>query len=137
LPTRDEFKDTWDVGLSLSFDIWTWGTTKHQSDQAEAALVQAQDAHDQLRDAITLEVNQCYLTLIQSKEKVGVAEKGVEQADENYRITKNKFASGTATNTDLLDAEIALLQAGLNRTVALVDYEIAEAKLIRAVGRGN
>jgi outer membrane protein TolC len=75
------------------------------------------------------------LTLIQSKEKVGVAEKGVEQADENYRITKNKFSSGAATNTDLLDAEVALLQAKVNYTVSLVDHELAWAKMMRSVGR--
>lgn len=135
LPTRDEFKDTWDIGVSLSFDIWTWGTTKYQADQAEAALSQARDSFDHLKDAVALEVNQSYLTLHQTKEKVGVAEKGVEQAEENYRITKNKFDNGTATNTDLLDAEVALLQAKLNLTVSLVDHELAQAKVVRALGR--
>ncbi len=76
LPTKDEFKDTWDFGVNLSFDIWNWNTTKHQTDQAEATLTQFREAHEQLKDAIILEVNQSYLMLLQSKEKVGVAENG-------------------------------------------------------------
>ncbi|MGA9363113.1 MAG: TolC family protein [Bacteroidota bacterium] len=135
LPTRDEFKDTWDFGVNLSFDVWNWNTTKHQTDQAEATLTQSREALEQLKDAIILEVNQSYLMLLQSKEKVSVAENGVEQADENYRITKNKFTSGTATNTDLLDAEVALLQAKVNRTLSLVDYELAQARIMKVVGR--
>jgi outer membrane protein len=135
LPTKDEFKDTWDFGVNLSFDIWNWNTTKHQTDQAEATLTQSREALEQLKDAIVLEVNQTYLMLLQSKEKVSVAEKGVEQADENYRITKNKFTSGTATNTDLLDAEVSLLQAKVNHTSSLVDFELAQARIMKAVGR--
>jgi outer membrane protein TolC len=135
LPTKDEFKDTWDFGVNLSFDIWNWNSTKHQTDQAEATLTQSREIFEQLKDAITLEVNQSYLMLLQSKEKVNVAEKGVEQAEENYRTTKNEFTSGTATNTDLLDAEVSLLQAKVNHTSSLVDYELAQARVMKAAGR--
>ncbi|MFH0989373.1 MAG: TolC family protein [bacterium] len=135
LPTRDEFKDTWDVGVSLSWDIWNWGTTKHQSDQAEAIHKQTRYALEQLKDNVSLEVNQSYLARAQSKEKISVATKGVRQAEENYRMTKDKFTNGTATNTDLLDAEIVLLQSKLNYTISLVDSELAQAKLARALGK--
>lgn len=135
MPTKDEFKDTWDIGVALSWDIWNWGTTKHQSDQATAMESQTRYALEQLKDNVSLEVNQSYLSLQQAREKIGVAAKAVEQAEENYRLTKNKFASGTATNTDLLDAEIALLQAKMNYAVAVVDHELADARLARAVGR--
>lgn len=136
-PTKDEFKDTWDVGVSLSWDIWNWGMTKHQSDQAKAQLSQAKYAEDQLKDMVVLEVNQSYLTLAQSKKKVDIARQSVEQAEENYRITKSKFTNGTATNTELLDAEVALLQSKLNHTTSLVDSEIAYAKLLKALGKEN
>lgn len=135
LPTKDEFRDTWDVGVSLSWDLWNWGTTKHQSDQARAAHAQVRSAFQQMKNDVSLEIHQGYLALAQSKEKISVTSKGVHQAEENYRLTKNKFSSGTATNTELLDAEVALLQTKLNSTVSLVDYELAHAKLAKALGR--
>ncbi len=135
LPTRDEFKDTWDVGVSLSWDIWNWGMTKHHSDQAEAVRAQTQYALRQIKDNVSLEVNQSYLTVAQSEKKVAVATQGVSQAEEHYRMTKDKFLSGTATNTDLLDAEGALLQSRLHYTVGLVDQELAHARLEKALGR--
>jgi outer membrane protein TolC len=133
-PAVDEFKDTWDVGISLSLDIWNWGTTVHQTNQAQAHLAEAQAEMGQLKDAINLEVTQSYLNMNESRERIGVAETGVREAEENYRITNEKFKAGLALNSDLLDAEAALLQAKWSHIQALVDHEVAQARLDKAVG---
>ena len=133
-PTLDLFKETWDLGVSVSLDIWNWGTTVHQTDQAQSQLAQSRDAAGQLQDAITLEITQTYLNLTQARERISVAHMTVEQAEENFRITGQRFKEGLALNTDMLDAEFALLQAKLNHTQALVDYQLAEARLEKAVG---
>lgn len=133
-PTQDLFKDTWDVTLGVSLDIWNWGKTLHQTDQAAAQYEEAKDGLAQLRDAVTLEITQNYLNLNQSKERIVVAEKGVQHAEENYRVTNTRFKEGLAQNSDMLDAEVALLQAKTNYANALVDYELAQARLQRAIG---
>lgn len=133
-PTVDAFKDSWDFGIGMSFDIWNWGTTVHKTDQARAQLAQAQDARSLLKDAITLDVTNNYLNLQRTKERISVAQEAVRQAEENYRITNNKFKQGLSVNTDLLDAEVALLQAKTEYTQALTDFEITEASLERAIG---
>jgi outer membrane protein len=134
LPTEDRFNDTWDIGISASLDIWNWGTTVHQTQQAQAQLTQTQDALSQLRDGITLEVTQNYLNVDQAKERIGVSDQSVKQAEENYRVTNEKFKLGVALNSDLLDAEAALLQAKWNHIQALVDFELAQARLTKSVG---
>jgi outer membrane protein TolC len=134
LPTEDRFSDTWDIGVTASLDLWNWGTTMHQTQQAQAQLAQAQDALGQLRDGITLEVTQNYLTLHQSRERIGVSQQTVKQAEENYRVTNEKFRLGVALNSDLLDAEASLLQAKWNYIQSLVDYELAQARLQKSIG---
>jgi outer membrane protein TolC len=134
VPAQDQFKNTWDVNLSVSLDIWNWGTTVHQTNQAQAQLAQAQDALGQLRDGITLEVTQNYLNLNQAKERIALAETTVSQAEENYRITNEKFKAGLALNSDLLDAEVALLQAKWTYIQALVEDELANARLQKSIG---
>ena len=134
VPTVDEFRDTWDVGVSVSLDIWNWGATVQQTNQAQAQLSEANDALGQLKDAIHLEVTQSYLNVNESGERIGVAEKGVAQAEENYRITNAKFKAGLALNSDLLDAEAGLLQAKWNHIQARVDHELARARLARVTG---
>jgi outer membrane protein len=133
-PSQDVFKDTWDVGLSVSLDIWSWGSTLRQTDQARAQVEQAKDGLGQLQDAVALQVTRDDLNLHRAGERIGVAEQGVKQAEENHRVTLAKFRQGLASNTDLLDAEVALLQAKTSYTQAVTDYELAEASLERSIG---
>lgn len=133
-PVKDEFKGTWDVSISLSYDLWNWNSTGSQTTQAEAQLSQTEHAVSQLKDGITLEVTQSFLALNQAKERADVAKQGVGQAEENYRVTNERYKKGLNVNSDLLDSEVALLTAKLNYTQSLVDYELAAARLTKAVG---
>jgi outer membrane protein TolC len=133
-PTKDEFKPTWDLGVTVNFDAWNWGATKYQAKQAQAQAAQAKDALGMLRDGVSLEVTQNYLSLQKAKEKIAVAKESIEQAEESYRITSEKFKRGVALTTDLLDAEVAVLRAKTDHTDALVEYELAESRLLKAVG---
>ena len=134
LPSKDEFKDTWDFGISLQFDLWNNLTAMHQTNQAKAQYEQTKDALATLRDGITLEVMQSFLNYQQAKERIHLAELSVEQANESYRITAEKFKSGLTTSSELLDAEVALLQSKLQFTQSLVDHELAQARLDKAIG---
>jgi outer membrane protein len=133
-PSVDEFDKTWDITLSVSFDIWNWWQTGYQANQAQAQLAQAQEGLSMTKDGVLLEVTQSYLGVNQFKERKTVAEQGVKQAEENYRVTDDKYKIGMTPNSELLDAEVALLQARLNLTQSLVDYELSMARLSRAIG---
>jgi outer membrane protein len=134
-PAKDVFQSTWDLGVNLSLDIWNWGTTIYQAAQAEAQLAQARDAAGLLKDGIALEVTQNYLALMQAKEKIGVSRDAVQQAEENSRVTGDKYREGLVLTSDVLDADVALLVARTNYTQSLIDYELAEARLLKSVGR--
>jgi outer membrane protein len=133
-PVLDEFKDSWDVSIAVSFDLWNWNQTGHQTTQAQAQLAQAQEGLSMTKDGITLEVTQSYLNIQKAKERKAVSEQGVAQAEENYRTMDGKYKQGLVANSELLDAEVALLQAKLNLTQSLVDYELAIAQLSKAIG---
>jgi outer membrane protein TolC len=133
-PTKDEFKGTWDIGLTVTYDIWNWNTTSLQVQQAEANLEQSNLGIQQIKDGIALEVTQAFLTLSRSKEKITVSEIAVKQAEENLRVTNERFKAGSLINSDLLDAETALLVAKINYISAVVDYRLSLVKLEKAAG---
>ncbi len=133
-PAVDAFKDSWDVGVTLQFDIWNNLTTVYQTTAAQAQYEQTKDAIGILKDGVTLEVTQSFLSFRQAKENIQLSELTVEQADENLRVTQQKFKAGLTTNSEMIDAEVAQLQAKLQLTQALVEYELAQAKLEKAVG---
>lgn len=133
-PQQEKFKGSWDVNITLSYDLWNWNRTGYKSTQAEVQLEQSKDNYNIIKDAITLEVNQNYLNVLQAKEKLSVSEFSVKQAEENYRVTKELFAQGLTINSELLDAEVALLQAKTNYVQTIVDYELAKTSLEKSVG---
>jgi outer membrane protein len=133
-PAVDQFKDTWDVGVNLQFDIWNNLTTVHQTSEAKAQYEQAEDAFGMLKDGITLDVTQTYLTFKQAKKKIELAQLSVDQASENLRVTREKFKAELTTNSELLDAEVTLLQAKVQLVQSRVDHELAEARLEKAIG---
>ena len=133
-PPKDEFKDTWDVGINLQFDIWNNLTTVYQSQEAESQYEQTKDGAAMLKDGVTLEVTQNYLNFKQAKQKIQLAQLGVEQSNENLRVTEEKFKAGLTTNSELLDAEVAQLQAKLQLVQARVDHELAQARLEKSIG---
>lgn len=134
LPTRDEFLSTWDVGVQVQVNLWNWGATLFQTEQAEAGLKQNQSQLEQLKENTMLEVERSVLVMQRAREKITVARIGVDQAEENARVTGEKHRSGLATTSDILDAEVALLQARTAFVGALVEFELAKAQLKRATG---
>ena len=136
-PSEDAFKYTWDVGLNATFDLWNWNATAHQVQQAKAVVEQTKDALGLIKDGISLEVTQSYLAMQQAKEKISVTRQTVEQSEESYRITSEKFKKGVALTTDLLDAEVSVLQAKTAYTNAIVDFELAQARLQKAIGQNE
>jgi outer membrane protein TolC len=135
LPAKDEFKGTWDAGIVMQFDIWNWGTTLSQSEQAKAQLQQNEYTYAQMKDNASLDVRRSLLGVVRAAQRIGVAHDAVEQADENSRTTNEKYKNGLATSTELLDASVAVLQARTNYSGALVEYEIARARLDKALGK--
>jgi outer membrane protein TolC len=80
------------------------------------------------------QVNKNYFDLLSSRKKIEVLRVSVQQAEENYRIVKNKFDNSLATTTDLLDADIAQLQARLSYTLSRADAFVAYHKLLQTSG---
>jgi outer membrane protein len=135
MPAKDEFKDTWDVSVSLSFDIWNWGANSAKIDQAIAQSSETNNGYQLVKDMISLEINQCYLNLEQLNEKLLLTQKTIEQSEENHRLSKDKFSKGLLSNSELLDAEVLLLQSKINHIQAQIEYQIAYARLEKSTGK--
>jgi outer membrane protein TolC len=133
MPAQDKFYGTWDVGITLSYDIWNWMNTKYQTQQAEANYYQTDLAFQQLKDGVTLEVSQNYFAFTKAKEKVKVAEESVQQAEENYRVTNEKFKNGLVSSSELLDAEVALLNAKISYNNSLLELELSKTRLEKSI----
>jgi outer membrane protein len=132
--SRFEDEDGWTFMATARYTFWQWGKKRQLVREKETKLVQAEDARVQVEDSVSLEVKDAYLRLREARDKIGVAEVAIEQAEENFRMNQERFKEQVATSTDVLDAQTLLTQARSNYFNALSDYNIAWARLDRAMG---
>jgi outer membrane protein TolC len=121
------------VGVGISYNLSNlWKETLHK--QSKAREMQLAATNELLNDNIKLDVNREYQNTDYSKKRIAVFEKSAEQANENYRITKNKYDNGLATMTELLDADAAQISANVGVINAKADAALAYRKLLQTTG---
>jgi len=122
------------VGVGVSYSISSLWKNKAKVQQAETKVKQLNAAEAMMDDYIKLDVSKSYLNLLSMRKKIDVSAKAVEQAEENYHIVKNKFDNSLATATDVLDANVAKLQATLSYTLSRAEAFVAYHKLLQTSG---
>jgi outer membrane protein len=134
-PIQEKWQPSWDIGVSVRWALFDGGRVRAETAEA-AANRRATEAR--LRDfdsTVEVEVRQRTADLTSALASIEAAETGVRAAAEARRMIAERFSSGVATNTDVLDAQTTLLQADLDLTRARANAELARARLDRALGR--
>ncbi|GAB6271574.1 MAG: TolC family protein [Smithella sp.] len=131
-----QYKDTesWQVMAVTSWNFWEWGKTKYRVDAGKARESQAMDQTRELNDQIALEIKNAFLVLQEAESQIAVSQKVIEQAEENFRIAEARYKERVARSTEVLDAQTLLTKAKAEYANALADYNIAHARLQRAMG---
>lgn len=122
------------AGVGLKYTPSSLWKTGSKVAQARAREQQLKISKDILTDNVRLQTAQAYQSYLVNQKKIDVYAKAMEQAKENYRIVKNKYDNSLATTTDLLEADVAQLQARLNHAFAKADALVAYKKLQQTTG---
>ena len=135
VPPEYEFRVGWDVSVGLTYDLFDGG----QRDAAAAAAVAEVDIArrraQELGRSIRTQVVEGFERLGTALAGVTVAERAIESARENTRVTTDLYQEGLLPSSERLDAQVAELLSRLELTEALAGVELAQAALVRAVGR--
>jgi outer membrane protein len=134
-PRAAEWNPSWDAGVNVSWSFWDGGRARADIAQAGANHRAAEQRLLEFDTVLDVEVRQRALDVASAAASIAAAADGVTSAAEARRVVTERFSAGVATNTDVLDAQIALLSAELDRTRALAAARLAAARLERAVGR--
>ncbi len=129
-------RESWYLTLVANWNIWEGGRTKSRVDASVSRERQVLDASLNIRDRITLELKNAYLLLMEAEKQIPTAKEASMQAEENLRITKERYREQVARATDVIDAQTILTRAQSDYFNALGDYNISLAGLERAMGTG-
>jgi outer membrane protein len=130
-------RENWDVVAVATVSLFEWGKTRSAVNRQRARFRQAKEALDQVKESVRLEVKTAFLNLETAEKNIAVAQKSVASAEENFRISSERYKVQVATATEVLDAQTRLTQARTTYTNTLVDFNVAKARLLRAMGLGE
>ena len=116
--------------LPLFDGKFTSAKIMEQKARQQAALERLRKVELQIR----YEVETALAEIASAKERVITARETVSQADESFRIMKEKYDLGKGTMTDVLDVQSALVSAQTSYFRALADLAIADARRKLAIG---
>jgi outer membrane protein TolC len=134
-PRADRWDDSWDIGVNVSWSLWDGGRTKAEVAEAAASAEAVRQRLAEFDTVLAVEVRQRLLEIESGRAAIAAAEESVRSAEEARRVVSERFRAGVLTHTEVLDAQLALLQAELDRTRALANVRLSEARLARAVGQ--
>jgi len=122
------------VTLQAKWSIFEWGKTEAEVKKYTNEKTALQEKFKGVEDGITLEVKNAFLSRDVAQKNIKTALASLDQAKENFRLTKLQYQHQLATTTNILDARTFLSQAITNYYGALYGYLICEAELERVTG---
>jgi outer membrane protein TolC len=134
-PRLGEWQRTWDLGVSVSWNVFDFGRTRSQAAELAAAGTAVRERIAEFDTIVAADVRQRLLDVESSQAMVQAAADAVRSAADARRVVGDRFAAGVATSTDVLVAQVAFLEAELARMRALAGVRLAEARLERSLGR--
>jgi outer membrane protein TolC len=122
------------ASIIASWDLYQGGKRRADLRGASSAVRAAVDQAQVVCDAIALEVNEAYRAVEAARQSIDLARPAVAQARENLRLVTLRYEQGTATPTDIVDAENALIRAIQDLYTSQYEYLSALVRMDYATG---
>jgi outer membrane protein TolC len=134
VPRMDTWHTSWDLAVNVRWNLWDGGRAR--ADRAASVAEANALGHrvDEFDARLGVEIRQRTLEIASAEAALAASADAVAAATEARRVLGERSSVGVATSTEVLDADVALLEAELERTRLLASLRIAEARLMRTVG---
>ncbi|MCK9636149.1 MAG: TolC family protein [Methylobacter tundripaludum] len=127
------FEGMWTANVGMDWKIFD-GSSGHRSDALTRQAISLKEQRDDLSSMIGLQVRQAWLDIQETQKRIAVAQQAIAQADENMKVTADRYQQGLSTNTDVLKAEDLRTTSHGNFNNANYDATLAALHLRRALG---
>ena len=130
-----ESHDGWRIGVQSQWNIFDGRATAGRVAQARSVLEQTKLSLAEFQLAADVEVRRSFSQWQQAVELADASKKVVAQAEEAVRLATARYNAGTATQLDVLSAQVDLTTARTNQLQAYYTYNVAVASVRKAMGQ--
>ena len=134
-PRQPSFEESWDVSLNLSWQFWDSGRAAAERTEAQFQALSIRERRADVETQVRADVQKQLVELASARAALVPARLAVTAAQETNRVLDDRFEAGVATTLDVLDAQVSVLQAELDRARVLAEIKLSEARLARVLGR--
>lgn len=123
------------VYATLSVPISDWWGGSHSIKQKKSKLKISQTQMDDNSQLLVLHMTQTWNALDNAYKQIAIADKSIEQAEENLRLHSDYYAAGTTSMSDLLEAQSLYQQSRDKYVEAWTKYQVCRMEYLQATGR--
>jgi len=127
------YEGMWMANATVQWQIYD-GSTAHRSDALNSQALAVSSQRNDLISAIQLQVRQAWLAIQETQKRVAVTQKATGQADENLKVSNERYQQGLAAHIEVLNAEDLRIRTYNNFNNARYDAVMANLNLRRALG---
>jgi outer membrane protein TolC len=130
-----QMRASYTIGMQL---IWNWtglgapAAANIQAAKAQARLVSLQENQQLL--SVLNQVRNSFINSNLAEKQIDVASVAVLSSSEQLRLAQVRLANGVGTNLDVVAAQQAWVQALVNKANAIIQFNVAQAQLLRDLG---
>ena len=125
----------WSVGINLTVPIFSGFATMEQVRETQAAIRAVEAQRDGAKLQIIKDVESAWLGVREATARISSTGKEVEAARENRALAMARYQEGVGNIIEVSDAQAQALDAETAKIQAVYDYQVAMARLERAVGK--
>jgi multidrug efflux pump subunit AcrB/outer membrane protein TolC len=119
------------VGVSVPISDW-WGGS-HKLKETQFKIEQANNKLVETTELLSLQIEQAKNAYKEEYFQISIAQKSVDQARENMKVTSDNYKAGVSTMSDLLEAQSTFQSTQDNLIEAQCNYQIKKVKYLESI----
>ena len=119
--------------VSVPISDWWGGSHAIKRKKIEHEKAQAQLADNS--ELLMIRMQKAYNDVEEARQQLNIAQRSIEQAEENLRLNRNFYQAGTTKMSDLLEAQLLYQQARDKQTDAVANYHNKLLEYRQAIGQ--
>lgn len=111
------------VFATVSIPISNWWGGSHAIKRKKIEYQRALDEQQDKAQLLEIRIQNAWNNVVEARQQLGIAQRSIEQADENLRLHRDYYRAGTCKMSDLLEAQLLYQQAHDGYVEAFANYQ--------------
>ena len=121
--------------LTVSVPISSWWGGSHDMKRQKIQIVSSLNDKQDKSELLMVKMRKAWNDMNDAFKQVDIAKESIAQSEENLRLNTDYYQAGTATISDMLDAQTLYQQSRDKYVESVTNYEVKKREYLQATGR--